>query len=460
MKESIKNKPTPARLIPSFPDSEKELRTTSILLACFRIVPDFANEILQEIGVSLPKRSSISTYTEIVFKKDNKTDKRSRPDGLIIVKSSNKIWSAIVESKVGNNLLTKQQIEEYLDLAKLNGVNALITISNQYVTIPTHSPLQISKQKIKSTDIFHFSWLSIQSKATLLLRNKIVSDPEQAFILAEFIQYLKDPQSGVSSFTQMGKGWREISLKINKGINVKKSDTYIEETISSWQQFSKYLSIRLSELVGQPVYEHISRSRTNDPTVNYEVNVKDLTNDFYLDAEFEIPNAASRLHLKADFSRRTISIKMSLNAPQDRTYPQACVNWLTRQISALKDEDLDIRANWARGVTEMKKLNEALENPVSLVPIGIKSLPKTLDVIEIIDLAGKFSSSKLFVETTTNAVLEYYEKVGQNLRKWVPRPIKVKKEKRIKDSDSPINIIDEQGINPFWMPPTNKETDS
>jgi len=460
MKETIQNKPSPARLIPSFSDSEKEQHSTSILLACFRIVPDFAKEILQEIGVSASKRSTVSTYTEIVFKKDNKTDKKSRPDGLIIIKSNNKVWSAIVESKVGNNLLTKQQIEEYLDLAKLNGVNALITISNQFVTIPTHSPVQISKQKIKSTDLFHFSWLSIQTKATLLLRNKIVSDPEQAFILAEFIHYLKDSRSGVSSFTQMSKGWREISINVNKGVKVKKSGSFIEDTISSWQQYSKYLSIRLSELVGQPVYEYISRSRTNDPAVNYEANVKDLTNDFYLDAEFEIPNAASRLHLIADFNRRTISIIMSLNAPQDRKYPQACINWLTRQILGLKDENLDIRANWPRGITEMKKLKEALENPTSLVPIGIKSLPRTLDVVEVIDLAGKFGSSKLFVEATTKAILKYYENVGQNLRKWVPKPLKVKKEKTVENPDSPIVIINEQGINPFWMPPANEEDNS
>lgn len=368
-----------------------------------------------------------------------------------MVKSGNKIWTAIIESKVGNNSLTSEQIEEYLDVAKSNGVNALITISNEYATIPTHNPIQVSKQKIKSTDLFHFSWLSIETKATLLLKNKIVNDPEQAIILSEFIQYLKDPRSGVSSFNQMGKGWKEISLTINKGLKIKRNDPNVEDAISSWQQYSKFLSISLSEFVGQPVYEYISRSRTKDPSVNFQVNLQDLTNEHYLDAEFEIPNAASRLHLTADFSRRTISIEMSLSSPKDRKYPQACINWLTRQISELKGENIEIRANWSRGVSEMKKLSEALEDPLSLVPKGMKDLPKTLDVVEIIDLAGKFGSSKLFVEETTKAVLNFYQKVGQNLRQWIPKPLKVK------DKTPSQKDIKSQNINPFWLPPSIKE---
>lgn len=262
-----------ARLIPSVADSKKEERATSALLACFRIIPGFAQRVLNEVGVPIHKSSTVTCFTEVVFKKLSNSNKRARPDGLIIVKTRNKIWTAIVESKVGNNSLTKEQIEEYLDIAKSNKVNALITISNQYATIPTHHPIQVNKQKLKSTDLFHFSWLFIQTIATLLSENKIVDDPEQAFILSEFIKYLEDPESGVTSFNQMGKGWREVATYINEGIKLKRNDLNLEDAISSWQQYSKYLSIKLSELVGQPVYEYISRSRTQDTKFNYEVRV-------------------------------------------------------------------------------------------------------------------------------------------------------------------------------------------
>ena len=37
-----------ARLIPTLPESKKEERATSILLAAFRVVPAFAHEMLKE----------------------------------------------------------------------------------------------------------------------------------------------------------------------------------------------------------------------------------------------------------------------------------------------------------------------------------------------------------------------------------------------------------------------------
>ncbi len=450
MKDNIESYIKPARLIPS---SEKEQRATSILLACFRIVPDFAREILKEANIYVPKRSTISCFTEVVFKKSKLQDKKSRPDGLIIIKAGNKIWSAIFESKIANNLLDKNQIEEYLDLAKLNNINALITISNQYVTTPTHSPIQVSKQKLRNTDLYHFSWLFIETKANLLLKNKKVEDPEQAIILTELIHYLKDPRSGVTSFSQMGKGWREISLAINKGIKIKKNDPSVDDAISSWQQYSKYLSIKLSDHVRRPVYEYLSRSRIKDSNINYQVNLDDLTIKDYLDAEYEIPNAASRLHLIANFKTRTITIEMSLDAPQDRTYPQSCITWLTRQLSKIKDEDIEIRVNWNRGVTEMQKLSVALDDPLKLIPKGVKDLPKTLDVVEVIDLAGKFSSNKSFVEETTKRVLLFYSNVAENLRKWVPKPLKGKEVEVDNTSNSDTT---EQNTNPFWLPPIQK----
>ena len=452
MLKNIINKPKVARLIPSFSDSEKEQKATSILLSCFSIVPDFAKDVLIDAGAPITKRSSLSCYIEVVFKNGNKPNKKSRPDGLIIVKTGNKIWSAIFEAKIGNNNLDKDQIEEYLDIAKANGVNAVITISNQYATIPTHNPVQVSKQKIKSIELFHFSWLALQTKANLLIKNKSIGDREQAIVLSEFIQYLKDDRSGVTSFTQMGRGWREVSLSVNKGIKLKKSDPFVEEAISSWQQFSKYLAIQLSENVGQPVYEYISRTRKNDSIINYQVNLEDLTTNNYLDVEFEIPNAASRLHMIADFKTRTVTIEMSLNAPQDRKYPQSCITWITRQIPQMKDTDIEIRANWSRGKTEMKKISEIYDDVVLLIPKGTKDLPKTLDVVEIIDLAGRFASSKPFVEETSKAIINYYNKIGQNLWNWTPKPLKGKQtsnEKGLKPS-----IVD-QTVNPFWIPPKN-----
>lgn len=129
-----------ARLIPTVADSKKEERATSSLLAAFMVVPEFAREVLSAAGAPTGKRSEITCYTEVCFKTaDN--DRNCRPDGLIVVSSQGKKWGALVESKVGSADLKKEQVEEYLDLARAHGIDAVITVSNQFATTPTHHPL-------------------------------------------------------------------------------------------------------------------------------------------------------------------------------------------------------------------------------------------------------------------------------------------------------------------------------
>ena len=106
-----------ARLIPSISDSKKEEKATSIALAAFMAVPEFAAAVLGGIGVSVSKRTKIECYTEVVFKQVAKEGDR-RPDGLIVVKTGSRVWTALVESKIGRAELQKDQIESYLTLAK------------------------------------------------------------------------------------------------------------------------------------------------------------------------------------------------------------------------------------------------------------------------------------------------------------------------------------------------------
>ena len=69
-----------ARLIPSISDSKKEEKATSITLAAFMAVPEFASKVLAGIGVSVGKRTKIDCYTEVVFKDVGKDDARRQMD--------------------------------------------------------------------------------------------------------------------------------------------------------------------------------------------------------------------------------------------------------------------------------------------------------------------------------------------------------------------------------------------
>lgn len=439
-----------ARLIPTLAVSKNEERATSVLLATFMIVPSFAQKVLQMAGAPVWKRSKIWCFTEIEFK--NSGDNKLRPDGLIVIRSGDKTWSAIIESKISSAELKKDQIETYLDLAKTNKIDGLITISNQFATLPTHHPVKVSKSKTKHVSLHHFSWLSLESEAILLSENKVVDDPEQAYVLNELVRFLQHSESGVTSLTNMGTAWKIICNKIQQDAYLKDSDPALHEVIGSWHQLLRYLAIKLSIAVGKPVHLSLSRARELDPLKNFESDIASVCKNNQLTADFDIPNAASVLTLAVDFMRRTINLSMNLDAPKDKSIATACINWFTRQLNHYKEDDLTVSAYWPRRIPKTTEpLSVVLENPKTLLPDNVKDLPKSLEVLKVIDLAGKFKGSKTFVEEANKALPNFYATVGQNLSKWVPKPPKIKREeiKKKTNAESTPEIT-----NPFWMPPS------
>jgi hypothetical protein len=72
-----------ARLIPTLPESKREERATSILLATFRVVPTFALDMLREAGAPTGKRVKIHCLTEVVPK--GQDGAKLRPDGIVFI---------------------------------------------------------------------------------------------------------------------------------------------------------------------------------------------------------------------------------------------------------------------------------------------------------------------------------------------------------------------------------------
>jgi len=282
------------------------------------VVPAFARDVLSSAGAPVGKRLKIVCYTEVTFKTTDK-DKRPRPDGLVVTTNGSRVWTALVESKIGNAELTQEQVEEYLDLAKQYGVNALITISNQFATTPTHHPVKVGKNKIRSVELYHFSWLSLKSKAVLLTGNKSIDDPEQAYILSELVRYLDHDSSGVSSLTKMPAQWKDVCNSIQQGAVLNKSAEQVEHSVSGWHQLLRHLSLNLSMAIGQPVKIALSRAREKNAELNFIEDCDHLSKESSLCAEFDIPNAASKLIFSADCLRRTINISMKLEAPRDKS---------------------------------------------------------------------------------------------------------------------------------------------
>jgi len=415
-----------ARLIPTVADSKKEERATSSLLASFMVVPIFAREVFSSAGAPVGKRLKITCYTEVTFK-SNEKGKRPRPDGLVVINNGSKTWTALIESKIGNAELTNEQVEEYLEIAKQLGIDAVITISNQFATTPTHHPLTINKNKTRSVELYHFSWLSLKSKAVLLMGNKAVDDPEQAYILSELVRYLDHESSGVSSLTKMSSEWKDICNSIQQGTNLSKNSELVKSSVSDWHQLLRHLSLNLSMLIAQPVDIALSRAREKDSELNFAEDCDYLSKENKLIAEFTIPNAASKLAFSADFLRRTINISMKLEAPKDKSRATASINWITRQLKGENIENVSIRAYWPKRIKMTAvSLSEATEDPTVLIPSGTNEMPTYLEVIRVIDLAAKFKGSKTFVEESSKGFPKFYQDVGQQLSQWIAKATKIK----------------------------------
>ncbi len=134
----------PARLFPVVAETNKENRVASVFLALLPLLPDLSKTLFQTISMRLGVRTKIECYTEVVFESD--AEKTNRPDGLIVVTNGKNTWTALVEFKIGKADLEQDQVERYLKLAKENSIDAVITISNQFVARADHPPVKVGKQ--------------------------------------------------------------------------------------------------------------------------------------------------------------------------------------------------------------------------------------------------------------------------------------------------------------------------
>ena len=417
-----------ARLMPALVNSKTEERATSCLLASFMVVPAFAMSVLSGIGAPTGKRFRVECFTEVVFETNGKDEgKIPRPDGLIVATNGSTTWTALIESKVGSSELENEQVERYLDLAKANGINTVITISNQYVLNPQHHPLQIPKNKLRSTQLFHFSWHYLLSRAVLVSHDREMDDPEQSFILDDLINFLDHPASGVSAFTSMHEDWKNVCQLVQQHTPLTKNSKPVANAVTSWQQLLRASAIKLSRVVREPVEVNLSSAQKKAPEQFAKDMLENLVKSNTLDSEFTVPNAAAKIRLVADLSRRNISISMNLDAPKDVSRTTAAINWLTRQLKSIDCNGVSIRAHWPKRIPMTSEaLAAVLERPEVLIPPGVKDLPRSLEVVKVTDLAAKFKSRKTIVEDTGKHFLLFYEQVGQHLSKWIPKAPKVK----------------------------------
>jgi hypothetical protein len=246
----IKDESWPAaRLIPIASGTgveAQERRATSALLAVIAAVPEFGRTLLKPLGAPVGR---IETFIEIPFKVEGRS---VRPDGVIAVTRAGRSWGALVEAKTSANPLSSEQMNAYLDLARDLGLEAVLSVSNQYVTSSTIYPIDVDKKKLRKVKLRHLSWIDVLTEAIVQKKFRGVNDPDQAYILGELIRYLSDPRSGALSFEGMGQHWTAVRDGA-RDRTLRKSDPGVLAVAARWDDLIRFLGLSLTQELGEDV---------------------------------------------------------------------------------------------------------------------------------------------------------------------------------------------------------------
>ena len=413
-----------ARLIPTSGingQDEQEMRATSALLAVLSAVKEFSSLLLKPVGAPA---GTVSTFIEVAF--DLADGKRLRPDGVIQISRGSKSWTALVEVKTGAAELAREQLESYLDLAKDNEFDAVITISNELATSAGSHPVEVDKRKLKRVALHHISWAEVLSAAVTQRVHRGLSDPDQAWILAELIRYLEHPKSGALDFNDMGNAWVAVRESVAAG-TLRSNDRGIGEVVARWDQLLRFGALRLERELGNGVQVLISKKESIDPAARRARQVDELVSNSCFTGSFRIPNTVADLSVFVDLRSSRCQVSVDIPAPGEGK-ALTRVNWLLRQLSDAPDQlRIDAFAHLSRTSTS-ELLKTVRANPTVLLPDPKADL-RRFRVTATSPLGTKRGTGRgSFIDSVLASVDGFYEVVLQRIRPWQAKVPQLPKE--------------------------------
>ena len=402
-----------ARLIPSLKTGD-EGALTSIFLTSLKLVKEYRDSIFKEVKLS--KGARIYYLTEVIFKD---VDEKSRIDGLIITVSKGVIKDAIVfEMKNKNNSVDKEQVERYIDLCKKIGVNKMATVSNEFVSNSTQSP--VNAKAPKGFSLFHFSWTYLMTKGQLLLfkNDSNIKDEDQVEIMREVLFYLDNPLSGVSGYNVMKKGWKEIVDKIANRIPLKLSDEDLTEAVESWHEEEKDIALLLSRKLGVLV-----KSTPKDKN-SVKDDAKKIIKEQILTGNLSIKNSVSDIKIELDFEVKSVAMSVKITPPLNKG-TVARITWISKQIESVQKKNEELFSALGKDILIEANIKHAREH-IRVQLDGFETLVEQSKGKEIqafnVVLNSKFNagfgSNKKFIVLIEKMVIDYYAGIVQHLTNW------------------------------------------
>jgi stress response protein SCP2 len=394
---------------------EQEKRATSALLATMMAVRPFGRGIAARVGAPA---GTLETYLEVQFPKGEGV---VIPDGVIRVARGQRMWTGLLETKTGNAQLRREQAENYLDVARQQGFDAVITLSNEIAPAAGEHPVGVDRRKLNKVALFHLSWAEVLHEAQMVLAHRGVDDPLQAWLLHEFIRYLQHPRSGAAGFDDMGSSWVPVREAVAAG-TLRAGDRKVPGVVDAWTRLVRHLSLRLTAELGVTVAHVLPRKLATDPEARTRAGVEDLVATGALTATLKVPGAVGPLGVVADLRTAQVRVSTKVPAPQEGT-AQRRITWLLRQLKDAPDDVLIDVAFAGTSDSTCELLRDVRDKPAALVG-STKAEVASFTLSRSMPLGTKRSGLRgAFVPSVTVAVESFYKDVVQQVRPWVaPAP--------------------------------------
>ncbi|PHS06946.1 MAG: hypothetical protein COA78_13815 [Blastopirellula sp.] len=438
----------PARLIPVSGirnADEQERRATSALLAVLSAVDEFGIAFTKPFG---GHKGQLQTFIEVQFELAD--GRIVRPDGLIQITRGKRSWTALVEVKTGNSDLKQDQIESYLDLAKEQGFDCVITISNQIAKIPGEHPVDVDKRKLRKVDLHHISWSRVLTEAVLQKSHHGIADPDQAWILEELIRYLQHPNAGSIDFCDMGEHWVGVRDAVKHG-TLRDSDKKAIEVAGKWEELVSFAVLRLGRKLGADVQEVLAKKERNDISIRIANIVDAMVTKGVMPGAIRIPNTVSDIVVTVDLRAQQVVASITVDAPKTGR-ASTKINWLLRQ---LKSTSPSVRLDsWGqRSRSSMSELLGAVRNNQTLlVPVDNREIA-SFSVSLARPMGLKRSTGKRsFVDSVLDTLDEFYGDVVQYLKEWQPAAPKLKRTDSMESDTIPSASIEDGSSNTSETP--------
>jgi len=424
-----------ARLLPVTGMSsarEREQRVTSALLSVLSIVRPFSLDLLGQFGASKAQRATVETFVEPTFK--TREGGHVRPDGLIRVSyGSQAPWVALVEVKTNKNELTAEQVNNYIDCARSNGFDHVITISNEISPSEGIHPTQgLNVRKSSKVSVSHLSWTRIVAIAARVQDRIGVDDPEQDWILRELIRYLEHQSSGALEFDDMGEKWTEVRDGARSS-TLRKSDDDVLEIARRWDQLLTYAALKLGIQINHEVEELLPQAHRTDAIARAKEFARELAEEGTLSGTLRVDGSVGDISICADLRARQIALGTVVLAPHDKR-ARGSVGWLMRQLKE-SPPDLSIEAV-AKG-----KASGVVATLGELATDGeefYSALPKDIYRMRItqrsdLGVSRRGSQGKGFVDSVLGAIEDYYRDTHQHITAYPSKAPQVSKKSAAAD---------------------------